>query len=67
MHELTIYDLDAELAEQLPARELMGRSHGSRSTTIIQGNSDNGNSSFQFGLLNVNNVFNGDGNYNAVY
>jgi hypothetical protein len=24
MHELTIHDLDAELAEQLPARELMG-------------------------------------------
>jgi hypothetical protein len=28
MRELTIHDLDAELAEQLPARELMGRSCG---------------------------------------
>jgi hypothetical protein len=25
MRELTIHELDAELAEQLPARELMGR------------------------------------------
>jgi hypothetical protein len=66
MQELTIHDLDAQLAEQLPARELMGRSGSRGSTTIIQGNSDNGNSSWQFGLLNVNNALNGDGNWNLV-
>jgi hypothetical protein len=66
MHALTIHELDGELAEQLPARELMGRSHGSRSTTIIQGNSDNFNQSCQVGLLNFNNIGNGDGNWNLA-
>ena len=74
MRELTIHELDAELAEQLPARELMGASccrsscysSSHSSTTIVQGNSDNGNSSAQFGLVNVNNVGNGDGNINVV-
>jgi len=67
MHELTIYDLDSQLAEQLPARELMGGYPGFGShTTIIQGNSDNGNYNWQFGLLNVNNVGNGDLNFNLA-
>jgi hypothetical protein len=83
MRDLTTYELDAQLAEQLPARELMGRSccrqhcgggqnncgggsGHSESTTILQGNSDNGNQSSQYGLVNVNNVGNGDGNVNVV-
>jgi hypothetical protein len=75
MRDLTTYELDAQLAEQLPARELMGRSccrpycgggQEHSSETIVQGNSDNGNQSSQFGLVNVNNVGNGDGNVNVV-
>jgi hypothetical protein len=66
MYELTTHDLDAQLAEQLPARELMGRSGSRGSTTIIQGNSDNFNQSCQVGLFNVNNVGNGDFNFNLA-
>jgi hypothetical protein len=41
MRELTTYELDAELAEQLPARELMGRNCGcSSSFTYNQGSYD---------------------------
>jgi hypothetical protein len=36
------------------------------STTIIQGNSDNFNQSCQVGLFNVNNVGNGDFNFNLA-
>lgn len=47
MRELTIDDLDAQLAEQLPARELMGCSpcksySQGQSTTISQGNVGSG-------------------------
>jgi len=36
MRELTVHELDAELAEQLPTRELMGRLGGlSRLTNLI--------------------------------
>ena len=44
MRELTIHELDAELAEQLPARELMGggwyRSY--TSNVAVAGNSSHG-------------------------
>jgi hypothetical protein len=46
MRELTIHELDAQLAEQLPARELMGSScsrQGSyTSNTAVAGNSSHG-------------------------
>jgi len=44
IHELTIHELDAQLAEQLPARELMGRLgrltnliHIITATSVVQG------------------------------
>jgi hypothetical protein len=52
MRDLTFTELDSELAEQLPARELMGaccHSSGSRSNTATAGN-------FQYGLVNVGNT-----------
>lgn len=58
MRELTIHDLDTELAEQLPARELMGSSCGCRSGFTY--NQDSNNSNWQFGLVNVNNVASGN-------
>lgn len=73
MRDLTIDELDGQLAEQLPARELMGAarycgcypSHGT--TFTWQSNSanignGNGNGNESFGLLNLNGVGNGDGN-----
>ena len=46
MRELTTHELDAQLAEQLPARELMGgcySRHGSyTSNTAVAGNSSGG-------------------------
>jgi hypothetical protein len=63
MRDLTLYDLDNELAEQLPARELMGGYCGgsSHSTTIVSqsgnGSGDGGN----FGLVNVVIAGNGSG------
>jgi hypothetical protein len=44
MHELTMNELDLELAEQLPARELMGGFW--RSSTAVAGNSS-------YGLINA--------------
>jgi hypothetical protein len=65
MRDLTYTELDAELAEQLPARELMGR-YGSVRNTAIAGN-------FQYGLINLGNTqvnvlsaFNSNGNYAAA-
>jgi hypothetical protein len=57
MRELTTHQLDAELAEQLPARELMNvccgkRSSGGSSTT--QTNAASQGNTFQGGLVNVN-------------
>jgi hypothetical protein len=40
MHELTIHELDAQLAEQLPARELMGGSF--TRNVAVAGNSSHG-------------------------
>jgi hypothetical protein len=45
MRELTTHELDTQLAEQLPARELMGGSYshqGSSSNTAVAGNSSSG-------------------------
>jgi hypothetical protein len=46
MRELTIHELDEQLAEQLPARELMGgschRSGSYSSNTAVAGNSSHG-------------------------
>jgi len=36
MHELTLHELDAELAEQLPARELMQIAHTRVSSVVNQ-------------------------------
>jgi hypothetical protein len=75
MHHLTIYELDAQLVEQLPARELIGRPcarhhHGGRgrlaASRIVRDNCDNGNHVRQFGLSNVKNVGNGAGDINVV-
>ncbi|MFL5861371.1 MAG: hypothetical protein ACJ780_11390 [Solirubrobacteraceae bacterium] len=56
MHELTTQQLDAELAEQLPARELMNVSWGRRSggTATYQTNVASQGNTTQFGLLNIN-------------
>jgi hypothetical protein len=61
MRDLTFSEINDELAEQLPARELMG-SWGSRNTAIA------GN--FQYGLINLGNTqvnvlsaFNANGNF----
>lgn len=67
MRELTIHELDGELAEQLPARELMGGmwSRGGRVTNVaVAGNSS-------YGFINVANgnqiqlltAFSSNGNY----
>jgi hypothetical protein len=63
MRDLTLYDLDNELAEQLPARELMGGYCGgsSHTTTVV---SQSGNGSFDggnVGLVNVVIAGNGSG------
>jgi hypothetical protein len=44
MRELTTHELDTQLAEQLPARELMGGcySHQGSSNTAVAGNSSSG-------------------------
>jgi hypothetical protein len=46
MRDLTTHELDAQLAEQLPARELMGgscqRSSSYTSNTAVAGNSSHG-------------------------
>ena len=49
MRELTVHDLDAESAEQLPARELMGGRYGGfRVTNIAVAGNNNGNWSGYF-------------------
>jgi hypothetical protein len=58
MHELTTYELDAQLAEQLPARELMGRSYcrpssPSHGSTTTDQTAAAGNGNGDVGLVNV--------------
>jgi hypothetical protein len=55
MRELTTHQIDAELAEQLPARELMNVCCGRRSGGgTTQTNSASQGDTFQGGLVNVN-------------
>ena len=58
MRELTMYELDGELAEQLPARELMGgcyhRSGSYSETNIAAAGNNNGSGSLY--LLSGNQV-----------
>ncbi len=57
MQELTLQQLDDEMAEQLPARELMNVCYGRRSsggTTTQQTNLASQGNTTQFGLVNVN-------------
>jgi hypothetical protein len=74
MRELTMDELDGQLAVQLPARELMGsscecrsyRQPGQSNTATIGNGNGNGNGN-SHGLLNVlngnlNGDLNGDGN-----
>jgi hypothetical protein len=67
MRELTIHDLDVELAEQLPARELMGSPCGCRSGFTYNQGSYDGNFDGNGGLLGIA-VANGslDGNNVSV-
>ena len=70
MREVTMHELDAQLAEQLPARELMGGFSRSGGTKVIfspgngngQGNGNhNGN-----GWFSGNQLVGGNGNGNGV-
>jgi hypothetical protein len=66
VRDLTLHEIDEQLAEQLPSRELMGSS-GFRSSssgfTYNQGNGNgNHNWTVQNGLLNVSANGNGNGN-----
>ena len=62
MHDLTLHDLDNELAEQLPARELMGGYCGGSSHTTIVSQSGNGSGDGgNVGLVNVVIAGNGSG------
>ena len=55
MHALTTSQIDTELAEQLPARELMNLPYGRHSgPTTHQTNIASQGNTTQFGLLNVN-------------
>jgi hypothetical protein len=74
VRELTTYELDGELAEQLPARELMGacphRSGNRASANANGGNGGNGGNATQVGLVNANvqaNILDGGNNSNGVY
>jgi len=53
MRELTIHELDTELAEQLPARELMGAGWG-RSSSVHQSNYASQGDTYQGGLFDLN-------------
>ncbi|HET8976570.1 MAG TPA: hypothetical protein VFN87_00340 [Solirubrobacteraceae bacterium] len=55
MQEITVHQLDAELAEQLPARELMNCCWGRQSgPSTYQTNVASQGNTTQFGLVNVN-------------
>jgi hypothetical protein len=66
MRELTLREIDDQLAEQLPSRELMGSSglrSNSPSFTYNQGNGNgNHNWTVQNGGLNISANGNGNGN-----
>jgi hypothetical protein len=58
MRELTTYDLDTELAEQLPARELMGcwkpHNKGGDTNQTATGGDGGVNVGLQANVLNIN-------------
>ncbi len=54
MQELTLQRIDAELAEQLPARELMNMTYARRSAGTYQTNVAYQGNTAQFGLVNLN-------------
>ena len=55
MRELTIHELDAELAEQLPARELMNCYRSRQSSSVDQSNyASQGNTYQSNGLIGAN-------------
>ncbi len=56
MRELTIHELDTQLAEQLPARELMGawKPHNKCGCGGDAGDGGNHNVALQANVLNVN-------------
>jgi len=67
MREVTMHELDAQLAEQLPARELMG-SHGGTKVIFSPGNGNgqgNGNHNGN-GWFSGNQLVGGNGNGNGV-
>jgi hypothetical protein len=68
MRELTTLELDAELAEQLPARELMGIFFSIvRVVAINNGNANgNGNGNSLLAVLTANGNGDGNGNGNTV-
>jgi hypothetical protein len=66
MRELTMHELDAELAEQLPARELMG--HSGTKVFFSPGNGNgqgNGNHNGN-GWFSGNQLVGGNGNGNGA-
>jgi hypothetical protein len=54
MRELTIHDLDTELAEQLPARELMGAWKPHNKCGCGGDGGDGGDGGHNFALVNAN-------------
>jgi hypothetical protein len=66
MRDLTLHEIDDQLAEQLPSRELMGSSccrSSSSGFTYNQGNGNgNDNWTVQNGAINVSANGNGNGN-----
>jgi hypothetical protein len=62
MRDLTFAELDAELAEQLPARELMSccRGGGSYSNSSQNNGSSNGNTSGLIAVAVLNGNFSGN-------
>lgn len=68
MREVTMHELDAQLAEQLPARELMGSRGGGTKVIFSPGNGNgqgNGNHNGN-GFFSGNQVVGGNGNGNGI-
>jgi hypothetical protein len=71
MRDLTIHELEAQMAEQLPARELMGHcgNRGGNSTRVNVGSYDgngNGNGDNNFGLIAIQADGDGNGNFDGL-
>jgi hypothetical protein len=64
MRDLTYNEIDEQLAEQLPSRELMGSCGSRSSNTYNQGSFDgNGNGNGNSGLIVI--AGNGNGNFDG--